>query len=201
MSIFQLHLYTKTMFSIPPPRVQLDRTEWINAAVDLLANAGIDGLRVEVLAKNMKVTKGSFYWHFKDRQDLLTGILAFWREGRIRDIEKQSAALPGQERTQLKHLIEVYSAARNRKGMAIELAMRDWARRDSAVLAIVEEVETYRLDCTSRLFQSAGLNEREAKARSLLLYAYVFGQSLMHYERFDEKVPALREWVADLIVN
>jgi hypothetical protein len=85
--------------------------------------------------------------------------------------------------------------------MGIELAIRDWARRDPETLKVVEEVEAYRLECTRRLYRSLGLNEQEAKARSLLLYAYVFGQSLMSYERYDENLPQLRQWVAELIVD
>ena len=68
------------------PRVQLDRENWIDGAIDVLAREGLSGLRIEVLAKRYGVTKGSFYWHFKDRQDLLTAMLSHWKEGRIRDI-------------------------------------------------------------------------------------------------------------------
>ena len=64
-------------------RVTLDRHEWIEAAIELLAEQGVQGMRVELLAKNFGVTKGSFYWHFKDRQDLVDGVLATWRDGRL----------------------------------------------------------------------------------------------------------------------
>ena len=67
-------------------RVQLDRQSWVMAAIEVMAEEGIAGLRVEVLAKRLKVTKGSFYWHFEDRRDLLVAILQHWKEGRIRDI-------------------------------------------------------------------------------------------------------------------
>jgi AcrR family transcriptional regulator len=183
------------------PRTQLGRDEWVSGATDLMAKLGIDGVRVEVLAKTLGVTKGSFYWHFKDRQDLLDVLLETWRAGRIRDIEKQTALTPGKEREQARHLIEVYSAGRNRKGIAIELAIRDWARRDPGAAQIVEAVDAHRLECTRKLFRTVGYDEQESKARSLMLYAYVFGQSLMLYERFDDHVPALKEWVAERIVD
>lgn len=183
------------------PRAQLDRKEWIEAAIDVLADQGVAGLRVEVLAKSFGVTKGSFYWHFKDRQDLFDAVLQTWREGRIRDIDKQTSAAPGKEREQLAHVIDVYSANRNRKGISIELAVRDWARRDAQTAAVVEEVDTYRLECTRKLFVISGLSEAEAKSRSLLLYAYVFGQSLMAYDRYDPKVIDFKRWIAERIVN
>jgi AcrR family transcriptional regulator len=185
----------------PPPRTQLDRNGWIEAAIDVLAEHGLDGLRVEVLAKNFGVTKGSFYWHFKDRQDLFSAVLQTWKEGRIRDINKQTTAIPGREREQLHQVIDVYSANRNRKGIYIELAVRDWARHDAQTAVVVEEVDTHRLECTRKLFVASGLSDAEAKSRSLLLYAYVFGQSLMAYDRYDPKVIDFKRWIAERIVN
>ncbi len=182
-------------------RVTLDRHEWIEAAIDVLAEQGVQGMRIEVLAKNFGVTKGSFYWHFKDRQDLVDGVLETWRDGRIRDIDKQTGASPGREREQLLHLIDVYGATRNRKGISIELAVREWARRDAQAAAIVEEVDSWRLECTRQLFVRRGLSDDEAKSRSLLLYAYVFGQSLMACERYDPAVGELKRWIAELIVK
>ena len=181
-------------------RTQLDPTRWVDVAIDLLAREGIAGLRVEVLAKRCGVTKGSFYWHFKDRQALLDAVLERWREGRIRDIEKTTRVLPGQELEQLHYAIEVYGASRNRKGMSIELAVRDWARHDARAAAVVESVDLYRLECTRRLFVATGMSDADAKSRSLLLYACVFGLSLMHYSHFDDRLDDLKQRIAERIV-
>ena len=182
-------------------RTQLDPARWVDTAIDVLASEGVTGLRVEVLAKRCGVTKGSFYWHFKDRQALLDAVLLRWKEGRIRDIEKTTAVSPGKERDQLHFAIEVYGAVRNRKGMAIELAIRDWARHDAHAARIVESVDLYRLDCTRKLFVAAGMSDAEAKSRSLLLYACVFGLSLMHYGHFDDNLADLKQRIADRIVG
>lgn len=183
------------------PRTQLDRDRWIEAAIDVFASDGVSGLRVEVLAKRCGVTKGSFYWHFKDRQALLDALLAFWKEGRIRDIEKTTSVAPGSELDQLHYAIELYGASRNRKGMSIELAVRDWARHDAQAAAVVESVDLYRLECTRKLFVAAGMADSEAKSRSLLLYACVFGLSLMHYTHFDENLSELKQRIAERIVS
>lgn len=182
------------------PRTQLDPERWVDVAVDVLAKEGVTGLRVEVLAKRCGVTKGSFYWHFKDRQALLDAVLEHWKAGRIRDIEKTTAVTPGNEREQLHYAIEVYGASRNRKGMSIELAVRDWARHDAQAAAIVEQVDLYRLECTRKLFVASGMSDAEAKSRSLLLYACVFGLSLMHYSHFDDNLNGLKQRIAERIV-
>lgn len=182
-------------------RLQLDRSDWIERAIDTLAAEGLSGVRVETLAKICGVTKGSFYWHFRDRRDLLLAILEHWKEGRIKDIEKVTAISPGKEIEQLHYAIEVYGASRNRKGMSIELAIRDWARHDPDAAVTVETVDLYRLECTRRLFKATGLSDDEAKSRSLLLYACVFGLSLMFYDHFDENLAALKAKIADRIVS
>lgn len=183
------------------PRTQLDRLRWIELATDVLSTEGVAGLRVEVLAKRFGVTKGSFYWHFKDKQALLDAILAFWKEGRIRDIEKTTSTPTGSELDQLHYVIELYGASRNRKGMSIELAIRDWARHDNQAASVVESVDLYRLECTRKLFVAAGLSDADAKSRSLLLYACAFGLSLMHYAHFDENVSDLKQRIAQRIVS
>ena len=181
-------------------RPPLGRSEWIDAATAALAAKGADGVRVEVLAKGFGVTKGSFYWHFKDRKDLVDAVLARWKEGRIGDIDRQSKAIAGHERDQLRQIIRLYGASRNRRGIAIELAVRDWARRDAQVAAVVATVDQYRLAGATRLFKHCGFSDAEAKSRSLLLYAYVFGQSLMAEENSDAQAPELRQWIIEHIV-
>lgn len=182
-----------------PARPQLDRAAWTQAALDTLADEGVTGIRVEVLAKRLHVTKGSFYWHFKDRQDLLAGVLETWKDGRIRDIIKQTRPEPGKEEAQIFHVIDVYSASRNKKGILIELAMREWARRDAQAAATVEEVDAWRLRCARELFLAIGLPLHEASTRSMLLYAYVFGVSMMNCEKFDGDIARMKSDILNLI--
>jgi AcrR family transcriptional regulator len=179
----------------------LDRPAWIKGALAVLAEDGPAGLRVELLAKKLNVTKGSFYWHFKDRRDLIDAVLDEWKLGRIQDIHKQTAAQPGDELMALRHTIDVYSVGRNRKGLPIELAVREWARRDATAAAVVEEVDAERLACAASLFEARGLTPQEAAARSVLLYAYVFGFSLMRCDRFTTDIAGAKDWITGRIAD
>jgi AcrR family transcriptional regulator len=179
----------------------LDRAAWIKAATVMLADSGPDGVRVESLAKRLDVTKGSFYWHFKDRQDLLEAVLQYWKEGRIRDIVKQTQAAPGVELVQIHHVLEVYAANRNRKGIPIELAVRDWARRDPHAAGVVAEVDATRFERARHLFLACGCDEVESAARSTLVYAYVFGVSLLTPETMGADPDACKRRIAALITH
>jgi AcrR family transcriptional regulator len=85
-----------------------------------------------VLAKQLGVTKGGFYRRFSDRAALLEAMLESWRSGHIGAIEQQADIGGGPPRKRLKALIRLYSERMNTEGMAIELAIRQWARSDQA---------------------------------------------------------------------
>src|ERR1700710_2239739 len=99
------------------------RTEtWIEAGFAEIARSGVEGVRVELLAKNLGVTKGGFYRRFADRAALLDAMLHNWSAGRIAAIEHQTSLDGATARDRLKSLIRLYSERMNTEGMAIELA-------------------------------------------------------------------------------
>jgi AcrR family transcriptional regulator len=160
---------------------------WIKAGFAELARSGVEGVRVEVLAKNLGVTKGGFYRRFRDRAALLTDMLRDWREGRIAAIEQQ-ASLDGETaRDRLKALIRLYSERMNTEGMAIELAIRQWARSDEAAASAVAGVDAARLKNVAQLYRATGLEAEEADAQAFLFYCFIFGQSLLFLERGPRK--------------
>jgi AcrR family transcriptional regulator len=158
------------------------RELWIKAGLDQLASGGIESVKVEVLAKSLGVTKGGFYWHFKDRRALLVAIVEDWRDGRVAAIERQTQSAGRTARERLLGLARLYSEAVNPRGMAIELAIRQWARRDALPAAAVQSVDAARLRSIAGLYEDLGQDRQRAKRRALLFYAFVFGQSLLFLE-------------------
>ncbi|WP_407193689.1 TetR/AcrR family transcriptional regulator [Bradyrhizobium sp. STM 3566] len=155
---------------------------WVEAGFSELARAGVEGVRVEVLAKNLGVTKGGFYRRFADRAALLDAMLNGWREGRIAAIAQQTS-LDGQDpRERLRAVIRLYSERLNPEGMAIELAIRQWARSDENAAAAVASVDAARLKHVSELYHATGLIAEEADAQAFLFYCFIFGQSLLFVE-------------------
>jgi AcrR family transcriptional regulator len=160
---------------------------WIEAGFRELARSGVEGVRIEVLAKNLGVTKGGFYRRFKDRAALLEGMLQSWRAGRIAAIEQQTSLDGANARERLRALIQLYSERMNTEGMAVELAIRQWARSDEPAAAAVASVDAARLKNVGQLYRATGLAPDEADAQAFLFYCFIFGQSLLFLDRGPRK--------------
>src|SRR5436190_17561946 len=164
---------------------------WIEAGFEEIARTGVEGVRVEVLAKSLGVTKGGFYRRFRDRAALLEAMLQNWRSGRIAAIEKQTSLDGGSARERLRALIALYSERMNTEGMAVELAIRQWARSEEAAASAVASVDASRLKNVAHLYRATGLPAEEADAQAFLFYCFIFGQSLLFLERGPRKRAAL----------
>jgi AcrR family transcriptional regulator len=160
---------------------------WIEAGFREIARSGVEGVRVEVLAKNLEVTKGGFYRRFKDRAALLEGMLQSWSAGRIAAIEQQTSLDGASARDRLRALIRLYSERMNTEGMAVELAIRQWARSDEAAAQAVASVDAARLKNVGQLYRATGLSPEQADAQAFLFYCFIFGQSLLFLERGPRK--------------
>ncbi|WP_024337252.1 TetR/AcrR family transcriptional regulator [Bradyrhizobium japonicum] len=155
---------------------------WVEAGFAELARSGVEGVRVEVLAKNLGVTKGGFYRRFADRAALLNAMLEVWREGRVAAIAQQTGLNGQAPRERLSAIIQLYSERLNPEGMAIELAIRQWARSDENAAAAVASVDAARLKHVAELYCATGLAAEQAEAQAFLFYCFIFGQSLLFVE-------------------
>ncbi|WP_018411075.1 TetR/AcrR family transcriptional regulator [Methyloversatilis thermotolerans] len=183
----------------PHARAQTDRATWMRAASRTLAERGPEGIKVESLARELGLTKGSFYWHFKDRRALLDALLADWRDGRIADIRARTEGPPGEEAARLRGLVAAYGDSPNPRGLRVELAIRAWATQDAAAAAAVQQVDALRIECASRLFEAAGFASAEAADRSVLLYACLFGLGMMDTVQRLPRAEQTRQFIANLI--
>jgi AcrR family transcriptional regulator len=166
---------------------EITSESWIRAGFTELARSGVEGVRVEVLAKSLGVTKGGFYRRFRDRAALLSDMLKEWSEGRIAAITQQ-ASLDGESAgDRLKALIRLYSERTSTEGMAIELAIRQWARSDETAAAAAASVDAARLKSVAQLYRATGLEPEEADTQAFLFYCFIFGQSLLFLERGPRK--------------
>lgn len=150
----------------------LSRDRWTDAALAALSSEGLEAVRVEPLARRLRVTKGSFYWHFRDRNDLFAAMLARWEQVATQAIIDEVEALTGPAAARLSALFELALGAGI---MELEVALRQWARREDRVARALKRVDGRRLGYLQRLFGELGLAPEEAAARAFLAYATLFG--------------------------
>ena len=152
-------------------QVRTPRGAWIEAALKALAGGGPDAIRVEALATSLGVSKGGFYWHFKDRRSLLDEMLDSWEKTMVEDVIAQVESEPVEPRDKLAHLFTLASSV----DFTVELAIRDWSRRDQDVAARLRRIDGRRMAYMRQLFGQLCADEDEVEARSMLTYSLFIG--------------------------
>jgi len=169
---------TKSEAPASPQTTTLDADAWIEAAFDVLAEGGIDAVRIDPLAKRLGVTRGSFYWHFKDREALHKAMLKEWRKRasyRVGSrIDSQTSA-PDERLRQ--NLALPKASPRSKRAAAIELSIRLWARRDEEAAKAVLHIDHVRLNYYAKLYVEMGHTPEQARGRAFLFYAALMAQA------------------------
>lgn len=179
-----------------PAKVQLTPNDWIAAATHILVDKSIDAVRVDVLAKQLNVTRGSFYWHFKDRGELLERVLQSWRDAATEQVIHRFDNSVEDPAQRLKGLLALPSRGRSAtQSASIELAIRAWARRDEMARQAVDMVDTQRLSYIQRSFVQLGWPEAEAQTRAFALYSFMLGDALLRAQGNEAQREAWRQFV------
>ena len=154
------------------------RDSWVREGLRALGFGGPDAVRVEKLAQELGVTKGGFYWHFGDRGALLDEMLDAWEHLMIDEAIERVEAGGGDARAKLRRLSGLATPVR-RDLVRIELAIREWARRDKAVAKRVRRLDNRRMEYMRSLLREFCRSEDEVEARCLLLLSLWLGNHLI----------------------
>lgn len=148
---------------------RLSRKSWLNKALQILRNEGIQGVRIDRMARDLGVTKGSFYWHFKDLDDLRRRILEHWAEQYSDAVSQNREYL---EADPVVGLLAAMTRVREEGLDAFEVAMRSWADHDPVADEIVRAVYERRTRFVRSFFERLGFTglDVEVRARSTLCY-------------------------------
>ena len=160
-------------------RTRLSREDWIEAALHALADGGPPAVAVERLAARLQTTKGSFYWHFKDREELITEALATWeREDTDAVIEEMKEISDPVERLRLGTVMATeYEEEENPDVRLLPSAS------DPVVGEVVKRVQRKRLDFLAQTFREVGFTPAESRLRARLAYSLALG---WHQQRLIE---------------
>jgi AcrR family transcriptional regulator len=156
------------------------RSSWIDEGLRALGVGGPDAVRIENLAQALGVTKGGFYWHFAGRPALLDEMLDTWERVVTDEVIRTIEGGGGDARGKLRRLFAL--AVSSDEMLDVELAIREWARRDKAVAKRLRHLDNRRMDYMRPLFAEFCPDEKDVEVRCLLSLTLFVGNPFVAAE-------------------
>ena len=150
------------------------RSSWIEEGLRALGRGGPEAVRIEPLARALGISKGGFYWYFDDRRSLLEEMLDAWERTMVDEVIEAVEAEGEDARSSLRRLFAL-AAASGGELLKIELAIRNWARREEAIAERLREVDDRRMNYMRSLFGAFCEDEDDVEARCLLTFSLFVG--------------------------
>jgi AcrR family transcriptional regulator len=151
----------------------MTREDWVAAARKVLIKSGIDSVKIDRLARDTRATRGSFYWHFKDRDDLLDALLHDWEVANYVAIANIRARW-ARSKPDLTELIEMW-ISEGPDSPAFGMAIRTWARGDADVEEVMHHVDNEWINLMQLLFEPEGYEDAERLVRARIVYFHQVG--------------------------
>ena len=177
---------------------RVSKRDWLDKALEVFVHGGIDAVRVNELARKLDVAKSGFYWHFRDRADLLEAMQHYWVDEFSRQLINETHSQDAPVRDRLVSLVE---AIRTRESGKLDLAFASWARKDPSVRKLVDQVRDMRVAFVKGLLSETGLNDAEGMSRAILFVVYFSWSEVMFEREGDGLVGEDLERVLDTIVG
>ncbi|GAA2272422.1 TetR/AcrR family transcriptional regulator [Nonomuraea roseoviolacea subsp. roseoviolacea] len=175
------------------------RDSWIEAGLQALAAGGPDAVRVEALAKRLGVTKGGFYGSFADRDALLRAMLDAWERESTDDVIDRVEREGGDPKSKI-HRAGMLTFSSDRL-LPIDLAIREWARRDPEVAARLRRVDDRRMALLRELIGTFCADPDEVEARSMLAFCVAIGAHFLAADHGGRTRAQVLAHVADLLLD
>lgn len=157
----------------------VSKGEWLEAGLQTLNSGTISDITIEGLARHLGIAKAGFYWHFKNRQDLLNQLLDYWIHETTEVAASNPALLALEPRARLIQLAELileYDFAR------FDMPIRQWALQDAATARAVRKVNKIRLDFVRSAFSELGFTGDDLEMRTMLYVGYQSSESSVFQE-------------------
>lgn len=154
-------------------RKTLSRETWLEAARKVLERRGIASVKIDALARQLKVTRGSFYFHFAGLGDLHAGLIEIWRQRNCAPFDAlEHSEIQGQ--ALFETVVRVWVDEKTFTP-SLDLAIRDWSRSSRMLAADVEATDKLRLDLLTRAFRGMGYSDDESTVRARITYLHQIG--------------------------
>jgi AcrR family transcriptional regulator len=141
----------------------LGREEWLERALDVVSREGGAKLRIATLVEAVGVTKGSFYWHFKNREDFVRSLIDYWHERYTLTVSDYLDGYEGGAEEKLRKLMKMVFVEQLTRH---DLAIRSWAVAEPKLRSLVKRTDDHRLSYLRKLFMGIGFDEEASDLRS-----------------------------------
>ncbi|MBY4891342.1 TetR/AcrR family transcriptional regulator [Rhodobacteraceae bacterium N5(2021)] len=175
--------------------VKVTREDWLNAARDVLVNAGVAQVKIAALATRLGVSRSSFYWYFSDRDKLLSALLQDWQTRNTRSIIDHCARPSRSIAQALCNFFRCFVDS-SHFDPGLDFAIREWARRDKGVRDAIDAADTARLEAIRAMFDRHDYPNGEAEARARILYFMQLGyHALDLHEDIDTRMSRVAAYI------
>lgn len=164
------------------PKARLGKERWLHAALEMIAQEGGEKVRIEALASKLGVTKGSFYHHFRDRQDFTEQVVDFWVTRFNQYVIETIGIIEGSGEDRFKSLVNLIS--RENLG-GFDTTMRAWAARDPNIGKKVREVDNARYTFVRQLFSEMGFEDKDLELRTRIWLVFAAASTNVHFPNCD----------------
>ena len=169
---------------------------WLEAAYEALLESGVDSVRILPLAKRLNLSRTSFYWFFKDREELLGALIARWRDKNTGNLVKQSEAYAESLAEAMLNVNDCW-LDQDLFDAKFEFAVRSWALQSDEILAAVQEADHLRLEAIKRMLVRFGHSEISADVRARTTYLVQIGYiSMQTKEDLAVRMKRIPEYIA-----
>lgn len=175
--------------------IKATREDWLKLALETLISDGVESVRVLTLGQKLDVSRSSFYWYFKSRQDLLDQLLDYWRQTNTRYIVER-AGRPSA--TVIRGVMSIFECWVDEKlfDPQLDFAIRAWARRSPAIRRALDEADEERVDAIRGMFTRHGYDGEDAFVRARVLYFMQIGYySLELNEPMSSRLPHVASYL------
>ena len=163
---------------------RVSKDQWLTKAREALEASGIEAVKIERLAKALGISRSGFYWHFKNRQDLLEHLLDYWVRRYTGILTDNPDVIKLDPK---KRLLTIMEMIRDKHLTKYDLAMTSWAKSNSQVHKVVRKVVKMRLDYLQLIFAGLGFIGDELEMRTRLFVCYHSWEDTMFPDLSDQK--------------
>jgi AcrR family transcriptional regulator len=147
----------------------ISKAEWLQAALDAMARGNVRDISIGALARTLKISKSGFYWHFKNRDDLLEQLLNYWLHEATEIITENKEVMAKDPKARIRQTAEMIL---DHDLVRFEIGIRQWAMNDKVAARAVKLVNRKRLDFLRQAFTEIGFSDDDADMRAMLFVCY-----------------------------